>query len=135
MVKKNAIHNRKFSQKTEAMLKSSEIESEKLIYEQVRSSIAKRLGIDIANPVLFKANFWDKHKDTPFNSRQRLMLNKLMDGFTGKLNTSKWAKIAKCSQDTALRDIKGLLENGILRQDSHGGRSTCYELYILPYTI
>jgi len=132
-----------FSQKTEAMLntltldvlKSSEIEGENLDYKQVRSSIAKRLGIDIANSVLFKANFWDKHKDTQFNSRQRLMLNKLMDGFIGKLNTSKWAKIAKCSQDTALRDIKDLLEKGILRQDTHGGRSTGYELYILPYTI
>jgi len=63
------------------------------------------------------------------------MLNKLMDGFTGKLNTSKWAKIAKCSQDTALRDIKDLLEKGILRQDPYGGRSTGYELYILPYNI
>jgi len=87
----------------------------------------------ITNLVLFKANFWDKHKETPFNSRQRLMLNKLMDGFTGKLNTSKWAKIAKCSQDSALRDIKDLLEKGILMQDPHGGRSTGYELYILPY--
>jgi len=132
-----------FSQKTEAMLntltldvlKSSEIEGENLNYEQVRSSIARRLGIDVANPELLKANFWDKHRDTPFNSRQRLMLNKLMDGFTGKLNTSKWAKIAKCSPDTALRDIKDLLEKGILRQDPHGGRSTSYELYILPYTI
>jgi Fic family protein len=63
------------------------------------------------------------------------MLNKLMDGFTGKLNTSKWAKIAKCSPDTALRGIKDLLERGILRQDPHSGRSTGYELYILPYNI
>jgi len=87
----------------------------------------------VTNLVLFKANFWDKHKDTPLNSRQRLMLNKLIDGFTGKLNTSKWAKIAKCSQDSALRDIKDLLDKGILTQDLHGGRSTGYELYILPY--
>jgi Fic family protein len=81
----------------------------------------------ITNSVLFKANFWDKHKDTPLNSRQRLMLNKLMDGFVGKLKSSKWAKIAKCSPDTALRDIKDLLDKGILRQDSQGGRSTGYE--------
>ncbi len=78
--------------------------------------------------VLYKADFWDKHKDTELNSRQRLMLNKLLDGFEGKLKTSKWAKIAKCSQDTALRDIKGLIDKGILRREKSGGRSTNYEL-------
>lgn len=78
--------------------------------------------------VLYKADFWDKHKKTELNSRQRLMLNKLLDGFEGKLKTSKWAKITKCSQDTALRDIKDLIEKGILRQEKPGGRSTNYEL-------
>ncbi len=78
--------------------------------------------------VIHKADFWDKHKNTELNSRQRLMLNKLLDGFEGKLKTSKWAKITKCSQDTALRDIKDLIEKGILRQDKSGGRSTNYEL-------
>ncbi len=78
--------------------------------------------------VLYKADFWDKHKNTELNSRQRLMLNKLLDGFEGKLKTSKWAKITKCSQDTALRDIKDLIEKGILRQEKSGGRSTNYEL-------
>ncbi len=78
--------------------------------------------------VLYKAEFWDKHKTTELNSRQRLMLNKLLDGFEGKLKTSKWAKITKCSQDTALRDIKDLIEKGILRQEKSGGRSTNYEL-------
>ena len=78
--------------------------------------------------VLYKADFWDKHKNTELNSRQRLMLNKLLDGFTGKLKTSKWAKITKCSQDTALRDIKDLIEKDILRQEESGGRSTNYEL-------
>ncbi len=77
---------------------------------------------------LYKADFWDKHKNTELNSRQRLMLNKLFDGFEGKLKTSKWAKITKCSQDTALRDIKDLIEKGILRQEKSGGRSTNYEL-------
>ena len=80
------------------------------------------------NKVLYKADFWDRHKNTVINSRQRLMLNKLLDGFTGKLKTSKWAKITKCSQDTALRDIKDLIEKGILRQERSGGRSTNYEL-------
>jgi len=75
-----------------------------------------------------KADFWDKHKETALNSRQNLMLNKLLDGFEGKLKTSKWAKIAKCSADTALRDIKDLIEKGILKQEESGGRSTNYEL-------
>lgn len=78
--------------------------------------------------VLNKADFWDKHHDTLLNSRQRLMLNKLLDGFDGKLKSSKWAKIAKCSPDTALRDIKDLIEKGILKQEASGGRSTNYEL-------
>ncbi len=78
--------------------------------------------------VLYKADFWDKHKNTELNSRQRLMLNKLLDGFEGKLKTSKWAKIAKCSQDTALRDIKDLIEKRILKKEESGGRSTNYEL-------
>lgn len=78
--------------------------------------------------VLKKSDFWDKHKETLLNSRQRLMLNKLLDGFEGKLKSSKWAKIAKCSADTALRDIKDLIEKGILQQEESGGRSTNYEL-------
>lgn len=81
--------------------------------------------------ILRKAEFWDKHKETELNSRQRLMLNKLFDGFEGKLKSSKWAKIAKCSTDTALRDIKDLIEKGILKQEVSGGRSTNYELVAL----
>ena len=60
--------------------------------------------------------------------KQRLVLNKLLDGFEGKLQSYKWAKIAKCSADTALRDIKDLVEKGILKQEENGGRSTNYEL-------
>ena len=78
--------------------------------------------------VLYKAKFWDKHGQTAFNERQRLMLNKLLDGFDGKLTTSKWAKITKSSQDTALRDITDLIEKGILQKEASGGRSTNYEL-------
>ncbi len=78
--------------------------------------------------VLYKADFWNKHNETVLNSRQRLMLNKLLDGFDGKLQTSKWAKIAKCSADTALRDMKDLIEKGILKLEQSGGRSTNYEL-------
>jgi Fic family protein len=80
--------------------------------------------------VLQKSDFWDKHKETILNSRQRLMLNKLLDGFDGKLKTSKWAKITKCSADSALRDIKDLIEKKVLKQEESGGRSTNYELII-----
>jgi Fic family protein len=78
--------------------------------------------------VLRKAEFWDKHKYTILNARQRLIINKLFDGFEGKLKSSKWAKITKCSSDTALRDIRDLIEKGILKQEESGGRSTSYEL-------
>ena len=78
--------------------------------------------------VLHKARFWETHANISFNDRQRLMLNKLLDRFEGKLTSSKWAKIAKCSQDTALRDILGLVEHGILAKDASGGRSTSYSL-------
>jgi len=77
--------------------------------------------------ILRKAAFWKLHELTPINERQRLMLNKLFDGFEGKLQTSKWAKITKTSNDTALRDIKSLLEKGILQQTG-GGRNANYEL-------
>lgn len=78
--------------------------------------------------ILQKAEFWKTHSKTIFNERQQKILNKLLDGFTGKLTTSKWAKICKCSQDTALRDIQNLIEKGILQKEASGGRSTNYEL-------
>lgn len=78
--------------------------------------------------VLAQARFWKSCADQPLNERQRLILNKLMDGFEGKLTSSKWAALAKCSQDTALRDIQELVERGILKKDFAGGRSTSYSL-------
>ena len=75
-----------------------------------------------------RTEFWKIHEKTTINERQRLVLNKLLEGFEGKLKSSKWAKIAKCSPDTALRDIKDLIEKGILKQEQQGGRSTNYEL-------
>lgn len=77
---------------------------------------------------LRKAGFWKLHEHTPINERQRLILNKLLDGFDGKLKSSKWAKIAKCSKDTAIRDINDLIQKGILKKEEAGGRSTNYEL-------
>ncbi len=78
--------------------------------------------------VMKKAKFWDSHAATRFNPRQQLMLNKLLDHFEGKLTSSKWAKIAKCSHDTALRDIQDLVEKKVLIKDPAGGRSTNYLL-------
>jgi Fic family protein len=78
--------------------------------------------------VLRKARFWEKHAESSFNNRQLIMLNKFLNGFEGKLNSSKWAKIAKCSQDTALRDIQNLVERQVLVKEPGGGRSTSYEL-------
>lgn len=78
--------------------------------------------------VLAKARFWQHWAGTPLNDRQIKLLNKLLDGFEGKLTSSKWAAVAKCSQDTALRDITELLERGVLKKSEASGRSTSYEL-------
>ena len=78
--------------------------------------------------VLFKARFWQRRAGTPMNERQVKLLNRLLDGFEGKLTSSKWGSIAKCSPDTALRDITQLMELGVLKKSPGGGRSTGYEL-------
>ena len=78
--------------------------------------------------LLTKARFWQRWATTPLNERQVELLNKLLDGLEGKLTSNKWAAIAKCSPDTALRDITGLLTRGVLRKSDADGRSTSYEL-------
>jgi Fic family protein len=78
--------------------------------------------------VMKKARFWEKYARESLNDRQILMLNKLLDGFFGKLTSSKWATIAKCSADTAVRDINDLLNRGILAKEGAGGRSTSYRV-------
>lgn len=80
--------------------------------------------------VLAKTRFWQRWLTTSFNERQIKLLNCLLDGFDGKLTSSKWAAIAKCSPDTALRDITDLLNRGVLRKMEAGGRSTGYELNV-----
>src|SRR5882672_10876700 len=78
--------------------------------------------------VLTKARFWERFAKEPLNKRQIEVLNRLLDGFEGKLTSSKWAKLTKSSQDTAYRDIMDLVERGALRKDEGGGRSTSYSL-------
>ena len=78
--------------------------------------------------VFRKAQFWEKNSRKTFNDRQKLLLNKLLDGFEGKLTSTKWAKIAKCSQDTAQRDNQRLIDQAVLSKDAAGGRSTSYSL-------
>lgn len=85
-------------------------------------------SLELLSKVIFKNNFWLKNSTKNINERQRIILNLLLDGFEGKLNTSKWAKICKCSPDTALRDIQDLEQKDVLQKLSAGGRSTSYEL-------
>jgi Fic family protein len=78
--------------------------------------------------IIEKARYWEKLRDVPLNERQRLVINRMLEGFEGKLTTSKWAVLTKSSNDTALRDIQQLVERGVLVQNQGGGRSTSYSL-------
>ena len=82
----------------------------------------------ILTAVLAKARIWEGIANLPINERQHVVINHLLDGFEGKLTTTRWARITKCSQDTALRDIASLVERGILVRSLEGGRSTSYTL-------
>ena len=86
---------------------------------------------DILESILSKARFWEQHRETSFNDRQHKILNRLFDGIEGKLTSSKWAKMCKCSKDTAIRDIQALIALDILRKTGEGGRSVNYELNYL----
>lgn len=92
-------------------------------YDRALDASAENVG-----GVLNKAAFWEKHRAVALNERQRTMLNKLMDGFEGKLTSSKWAKMTKTSPDTALRDIQNLIDKGMLVKEEGGGRSTSYAI-------
>ena len=83
----------------------------------------------VITSVLVKANFWRQWAGTPLNERQIKMLNRMFDGFEGKLTNKKWAAICKCSSDTALRDINDLIARGMLHRTETAGRSTSYELH------
>lgn len=86
-------------------------------------------GAETALAAVFKkARFWELHAGASFNDRQRIVINRLLNGFEGKLTSSKWAHLAKCSPDTALRDIEDMMKRGILVKGAAGGRSTSYSL-------
>ncbi len=87
-------------------------------------------AISTLDAVVHKAQFWEALAEVSLNERQRKIINRLLDGFHGKLTSSKWAKIAKCSQDTAYRDILDLIDRDILTKNPEGGRSTSYSLKI-----
>lgn len=127
---------------------SSQIEAERKEY-YLRLESAQRGGLDITlwlewflgcldravegadvtlSAVLYKAKLWQRINRQPVNDRQRMVINRMLDGFQGFLTTSKYAKLAKCSTDTALRDIRELLERNIIVQNPGGGRSTSYRL-------
>ncbi|MCG2713720.1 MAG: Fic family protein [Candidatus Omnitrophica bacterium] len=128
---------------------SVQIRKERNTYYEVLENIQKNTNMDITPwlewflacldralsltestlaEVFRKARFWELHPSESFNGRQRMIINKLFDGLEGVLTSSKWAKIAKCSQDTAYRDILELIEKKILTKNSAGGRSTSYLL-------
>ena len=81
---------------------------------------------------MHKARFWEAIKEQPLNARQRMVINRLLDGFEGKLTSSKWATLTKSSADTALRDITDLIARGVLVKEEAGGRSTSYSLVDRP---
>ena len=85
----------------------------------------------VLSAVLAKAKFWERIRGVAINDRQKLVLNKLLDGFEGKLTTTKYAKLTKSSQDTALRDMTYLVDKGVLVRSSEGGRSTSYTLNLV----
>ncbi len=99
------------------------------------------LGRSIENALLtldaivYKSQFWEAIAKVPLNVRQRKIINRMLDGFEGKLTSSKWAKMTKCSQDTAYRDIVELIDQGILIKNPEGGRNTSYSLVLAKKTI
>jgi Fic family protein len=83
---------------------------------------------DMLSNVLLKARFWEKHASVNLNDRQKLIINRMLTGIEGKMTSSKWAKMARCSKETAIRDIQDLISKSIMIKEEAGGRSTSYVL-------
>jgi Fic family protein len=112
----------------ESTQKGSMDVSQWLFWYFERLTEALEVTDEALSKILVKAKFWELHKTTRFNERQVEMINTLMGDFVGKLHTSKWAKMTKVYRDTALRDIRDLVEKGLLLESGEGGRSTNYFL-------
>jgi Fic family protein len=112
----------------ESTQKGSMDVSQWLFWYFERLTEALEVTDEALSKILVKAKFWELHKTTRFNERQVEMINTLMGDFVGKLHTSKWAKMTKVHRDTALRDIRDLVEKGLLLESGEGGRSTNYFL-------
>lgn len=123
-----ALQRRSYYDVLERTQKGSLDISEWLLWFLERLNDAITTSMDTVVRTLHKASFWETHRQTVMNERQTRMVNMLWDGFEGKLTSSKWAKINKCSTDTALRDLQDLVTKGILVRTDAGGRSTCYAL-------
>ncbi|MBQ9545715.1 MAG: Fic family protein [Bacteroidales bacterium] len=123
-----AMQRRSYYDVLEKTQKGSLDISEWLLWFLERLNDAITTSMDTVVRTLHKASFWETHRQTVMNERQTRMVNMLWDGFEGKLTSSKWAKINKCSTDTALRDLQDLVAKGILVRTDAGGRSTSYEL-------
>ena len=123
-----ALQRRSYYDVLERTQKGSLDISEWLLWFLERLNDAISVSMDTVVRTLHKASFWETHRQTVMNERQTRMVNMLWDGFEGKLTSSKWAKINKCSTDTALRDLQDLVAKGILVRTNAGGRSTGYEL-------
>lgn len=123
-----ALQRRSYYEVLERTQKGSLDISEWLLWFLERLNDAIAASMDTFVRTLYKASFWEAHRQTVMNERQTRMVNMLWDGFEGKLTSSKWAKINKCSTDTALRDLQDLVTKGILVRTDAGGRSTGYEL-------
>jgi len=121
-------HRKDYYEKLESAQKGDMDVTEWVEWFLVTLKDAIMLSLAKTENVVRKTRFWDKHRDTPINERQRKVLNMMFDGFDGKLNSSKWYKINHCSQDTANRDINDLIAKGILHSTAEGGRSTSYEI-------
>lgn len=123
-----ALQRRSYYDVLERTQKGSLDISEWLLWFLERLNDAITTSMDTVVRTLHKASFWETHRQTVMNERQTRMVNMLWEGFEGKLTSSKWAKINKCSTDTALRDLQDLVAKGILARTEEGGRSTCYAL-------
>ena len=123
-----ALQRRSYYDVLERTQKGSLDISEWLLWFLERLNDAITTSMDTVARTLHKASFWETHRQTVMNERQTRMVNMLWDGFEGKLTSSKWAKINKCSTDTALRDLQDLVTKEILVRTAAGGRSTCYAL-------